>query len=139
MKSKKLIIPSSPKPQDTFDLSISTCEKLFDIYEQVCNNLDSEQMFSFDFSSCRFLQPYAVVIIGGLLRLIKRNGLKAEFRNFSNPAVKEYLEANGFLQKFQKSSKPTKLTAVPYEEFHVLDPDIINEVIQTFGKGNSAS
>lgn len=81
---------------------------------------------SFDFSRCWFLQPNAVVFLGGLARVIGHRGGKARFLvgTMKDP-VRVNLLQNGFGHAMGATEAPWQGNSIPYREYFTEDEDAI--------------
>lgn len=80
----------------------------------------------FDFSHCEFLQPNAVVFLGGLARVIGHRGGKARFLvgTMIDP-VRVNLLQNGFGHAMGAEETPWAGNSIPYREYFTQDEDAI--------------
>jgi len=80
----------------------------------------------FDFSRCEFLQPIAVVFLGGLAHVINHRGGNARFLSktmFSR--VRVNLLQNGFAHALGAEETPWQGNSIPYREYLAEDEDSI--------------
>lgn len=79
---------------------------------------------SFDFTGCGFLQPIAVVFLGGLARVICHRGGKAQLLvdTMIDP-VRVNLLQNGFAHAMGVETPPWQGNSIPYREYFVQDED----------------
>lgn len=93
---------------------------------------------SFDFSHCGFLQPNAVVFLGGLARVIGHRGGKARFLvgTMLDP-VRVNLLQNGFAHAMGDGTPPWQGNSIPYREYFTQDEDgIVQDLRQNWlGRG----
>ena len=91
---------------------------MFQTVEDTFRQSDASPKFCFDFSLCHFLQQNAVVLIGGLARLIETRGGFIQFRwDTLSHEVKRNLLKNGFLRTFDNGwGKVAEGNAVAYKE-----------------------
>ncbi len=80
----------------------------------------------FDFSRCGFLQPNAVVFLGGLVRVIGHRGGKARFLvgTMTDP-VRVNLLQSGFGHAMGADETPWQGNSIPYREYFIEDEDAI--------------
>ena len=77
---------------------------------------------SFDFSGCGFLQPIAVVFLGGLARVIGHRGGKARFLSGTMIGrVRVNLMQNGFAHALGAETAPWQGNSIPYREYFTQD------------------
>ncbi|MEW6036682.1 MAG: ATP-binding protein [Pseudomonadota bacterium] len=80
----------------------------------------------FDFSRCDFLQPNAVVFLGGLARMIPRWGGEAQFLETTiREEVRINLLQNGFAHAMGAEVPPWQGNSIPYREYPCQDEDVI--------------
>lgn len=81
---------------------------------------------SFNFSGCGFLQPNAVVFLGGLARVIGHRGGKARFLvgTMIDPLRVNLLQ-NGFANAMGDGTPPWQGNSIPYREYFTQDEDSI--------------
>jgi hypothetical protein len=80
----------------------------------------------FDFSVCDFLRPNAVVVLGGLARMLTLYGRQVLFRSDTMRAeVLANLTQNGFAHAMGASQTPWRGNAIPYQEFVTADKEQI--------------
>ncbi|MBT8767562.1 ATP-binding protein [Metapseudomonas boanensis] len=80
----------------------------------------------FEFLGCDFLRPNAVVILGGLIRLLQGAGrIVRVHANTMRDSVQANLMQNGFLHAMGASCNPWRGNAIPYQEFTVADEERI--------------
>ncbi len=79
---------------------------------------------SFDFSGCAFLQPNAVVFLGGLSRVIHHRGGVARFLldTMTDPLRVNLLQ-NGFAHAMGAGTAPWQGNSIPYREYCSQDQD----------------
>jgi len=81
---------------------------------------------SFDFSRCWFLQPNAVVFLGGLARVIGHRGGTARFLfGTMIDCVRVNLLQNGFAHALGAETMPWQGNSIPYREYFTQDEDCI--------------
>lgn len=77
---------------------------------------------NFDFSRCGFLQPNAVVFLGGLARVIGHRGGKANFLvGTMEEQVRVNLIQNGFGHAMGAEEAPWQGNSIPYREYFTED------------------
>lgn len=93
---------------------------------------------SFDFSNCEFLQPNAVVFLGGLARVISHRGGKTRFLigTMIDP-VRVNLLQNGFAHAMGDETPPWQGNSIPYREYFEQDENgIVQDLRQNWlGRG----
>lgn len=81
---------------------------------------------SFNFSRCQFLQPNAVVFLGGLARVICHRGGNARFLvGTMIDAVRVNLLQNGFGHAMGAEKTPWAGNSIPYREYFTMNDDVI--------------
>lgn len=81
---------------------------------------------TFDFSRCGFLQPNAVVFLGGLSRVIWHRGGKAHFLvGTMSDRVRVNLLQNGFGYAMGATAAPWQGNSIPYREYLAQNEDLI--------------
>ena len=81
---------------------------------------------SFAFSRCGFLQPNAVVFLGGLARIIGHRGGKAHFLvGTMEESVRVNLLQNGFGHAMGAEEAPWQGNSIPYREYFIGDEDAV--------------
>lgn len=101
------------------------------IWRQVDSAGDGAEV-SFDFSRCGFLQPNAVVFLGGLARMVGHRGGKARFLvGTMIGSVRVNLLQNGFGHAMGAEKTPWQGNSIPYREHFVEDEDTIVNDLRT--------
>lgn len=110
---------------------------LAQIWRQVDAAGDGAEV-SFDFSHCWFLQPNAVVFLGGLARVIGHRGGKARFLvgTMIDP-VRVNLLQNGFAHAMGDETQSWQGNSIPYREYFEQDENgIVQDLRQNWlGRG----
>jgi hypothetical protein len=87
------------------------------IWRQVMEAGDGVEV-TFDFSSCDFLRPNAVVFLGGLARVVQSRGGNAWFLvNTMQSRVQMNLLQNGFAHVMGADVQPWQGNSIPYREY----------------------
>jgi hypothetical protein len=103
------------------DYSSSDFSKLFKLLAQVEHCKDTEIIF--DFSDCNFLRQNAVAFLGGLAKLIKHRGGRAEFAwHTMQHKIHRNLEQNSFVSAFNVCVNGWEGNCIPYRQ------DICNDI-----------
>lgn len=90
------------------------------------NEVGDGAEITFDFSQCLFLQPNAVVFLGGLARMIGYRSGKARFAvNTMIDRVRVNLLQNGFAHAMGAEKTPWQGNSIPYREHFAEDEDAI--------------
>jgi len=103
-------------------------DRLFGLWEEI---KEPSGDVTFDFTRCRFLRPNAIAFLGGLARLIERQGYSAIFDwdTLSDP-VEAILRQNGFASAFgYASTLGFPGNSIPYREDTTNVSDVKNSVI----------
>ena len=80
----------------------------------------------FDFTDCMFIRPNAVVVLGGLCRMILREGGSVLFlASTMSASVLSVLQQNGFAHAMGASDVPWPGNAIPYREYSSPERDAI--------------
>jgi len=91
--------------------------KLHEIWQQAFSAPPGNAIY-FDFSRCDFLRPNAVVVLGGLARMLTQQGRTVMFLGGTmRPSVLANLTQNGFAHAMGASLTPWRGNAIPYKEF----------------------
>lgn len=109
---KKILVPTlSDGKEDFYFKSLIWNEAFF-----------SSENIIFDFSSCRFLGPNAVVFLGGITRLIQSGNRQVSLGiNTMLPKIQMNLQQNGFAQMMGSATAGWQGNSIPYREY--LEPN----------------
>ncbi|WP_152226418.1 ATP-binding protein [Pseudomonas sp. SCB32] len=93
---------------------------------QAVANAPRDHEIHFDFLKCDFLRPNAVVILGGMARILQSGGRRVCFlSNTMRAGVQANLVQNGFAHAMGASIAPWRGNAIPYQEFAAPDKERI--------------
>lgn len=95
------------------------------IWQQVTTTKHQNDI-EFDFTQCQFLQPNAVVFLGGLARLISQRGNRPFFLvDTMHDSVHMNLLQNGFGHAMGATTSPWQGNSIPYREYLSSDQNAI--------------
>lgn len=120
--------------------NINDDQRDYDYLNGLCNQLKdiSNADVVFDFTGCGFLRQNAVVILGGMIRLLQKHGNSVAFRlDTIQDRVRVNLEQNGFLFRLGLGGTPWDGNSIPYREDTTMDADGYAEYLSErwLGKG----
>lgn len=112
-------------------------DNLFRIYH---NAMTDHDVVQFDFTNCDFLRSNAVVLLGGMARVIEAQGRSVQFNwgSISDPNLLKFLRSNGFASHFGFDSKSFySSTMIPYREDYKSDHHSISDYLSDKWLGNN--
>jgi hypothetical protein len=111
-------------------------DNLFRIYQAAMIEHD---VVRFDFTNCDFLRSNAIVMLGGIARLIESQGRSVQFNwnTINCPNLHNFLCANEFANQFGYNSNYSSSTSIPYREDSVADLNGISDYLKEKWLGNN--